>query len=109
MKKVDYTGKCGTCIHFERNKGLRSSWCHKNPYDDSVVHDPRHPYRAVMMSNSCSGFFDVRHTNADEIRYMSDEELAEALSDFQSWGGGLSPDVWLEWLQQPVEPKRAKN
>ena len=42
-------------------------------------------------------------TNADRIRAMSDEELAESLDDWQDWGGGLSKEVWLEWLQQPAE------
>lgn len=42
-------------------------------------------------------------TNADRIREMSDEELAEFLStklndDFYDW-----PDLTLQWLQQPAE------
>lgn len=46
-------------------------------------------------------------TNADAIRAMSDEELAEHLNDWQNWGGGLSTEMWLEWLQQPKD-KEAK-
>ena len=42
-------------------------------------------------------------TNADRIRAMSDEELAENMSDWQWWGGGLDHKDWLEWLQQPAE------
>ena len=42
-------------------------------------------------------------TNADRIRAMSDEELAENMSDWQDWGGGLGPKKWLEWLKQPAE------
>lgn len=42
-------------------------------------------------------------TNADRIRSMTDEELAENMSDWQCWGGGLDPKDWLEWLKQPVE------
>ena len=42
-------------------------------------------------------------TNAQKIRAMSDEELAENMSDWQSWGGGLDPKDWLEWLKQPSE------
>lgn len=42
-------------------------------------------------------------TNADRIRAMSDEELAEFIStklndDFYDW-----PDLTLRWLQQPAE------
>lgn len=42
-------------------------------------------------------------TNADRIREMSDEELAENMSDWQCWGGRLDPKDWLKWLQQPAE------
>lgn len=42
-------------------------------------------------------------TNADHIRSMTDEDLAENLSDWQSWGGGLSPKGWLEWLRLPAK------
>ena len=44
-----------------------------------------------------------KKTNADRIRAMSDEELAENMSDWQWWGGGLDHKDWLEWLQQPAE------
>lgn len=45
----------------------------------------------------------VSMTNADRIRVMSDEELAQFLStklndDFYDW-----PDLTLQWLQQPAE------
>lgn len=42
-------------------------------------------------------------TNADAIRAMSDEELAEHLNDWQDWGGGLSTEMWLDWLRQPKD------
>ena len=51
-------------------------------------------------------------TNADKIRQMSDEELAEILSILASCRkcpvqckGGFSrcDDFWLDWLQQEVE------
>ena len=76
MRKVDYAGKCGTCTHFEANGVRRSGWCHEAPYDDSIVHDPKHPYRARNKSDSCRFYFDMRDTNGDRIRAMSDEELA---------------------------------
>ena len=76
---------------------------------------------------SCQGFIDMRGefhphkeelfmplmTNADRIRHMSDEELAEHI-----WGKFGCPDgktnvtcgyvgeckgCWLEWLKHPVE------
>ena len=44
-----------------------------------------------------------RLTNGDIIRAMSDEELAEGLEDWQDWGGGLSKEMWLEWLKESAE------
>lgn len=52
-----------------------------------------------------------KHTNADRIRSMSDEELAEFLckvkSDYQ-WADHEFPSdeecgEWVEWLQSEVE------
>ena len=37
-------------------------------------------------------------TNADRIRAMSDEELAENLCDKR-----LTKEMWLKWLKQPAE------
>ena len=44
----------------------------------------------------------IPETNADRIRAMSDEELAERLDEWQDWGGGLGKEWWLEWLKQPA-------
>lgn len=47
-------------------------------------------------------------TNADRIRAMSDEELAEYFADIATEvSNGISyserPEEWLEWLKQPAE------
>lgn len=52
-------------------------------------------------------------TNADRIRAMSDEELAEWMFEFdreavaiglmQMEQGLMTKEEWLEWLQQPAE------
>ena len=44
-----------------------------------------------------------KKTNGDRIRAMSDEELAESLEDWQDWGGGLTKELWLEWLKELAE------
>ena len=62
------------------------------------------------------GFSRVPMTNADRIRAMSDEELAELLANetyriakpcFDAFGYGLEKQVIfakrIEWLQQPAE------
>lgn len=47
-------------------------------------------------------------TNADRIRAMTDEELANKISGIESFaltcGGGWPPEKWLDWLRQEAEP-----
>lgn len=69
---------------------LVNDWCEK------VIDSPD-----TDMQRDCQHFREK--TNADRIRSMTDEELAENMSDWQCWGGGLDPKYWLEWLQQPAE------
>ena len=67
---------------------------------------------------SCLDYVKHEMTNADSIRAMSDEELANALfrecTERESCYGcfaykdngecpGSSVSAWLEWLKQPVE------
>lgn len=40
---TDYTGKCGTCKHFEWERSRKSGWCHAYTYGEDVAHDPKHP------------------------------------------------------------------
>ena len=56
---------------------------------------------------------DVR-TNADRIRAMSDEELAEYLAEIgNDVSNGIEyserPDDWLEWLKQPVKIEKVEE
>lgn len=53
--------------------------------------------------DKCKQYKPNYTTNADRIRAMSNEELAENMSDWQCWGGGLDQKDWLEWLKQPAE------
>lgn len=39
-------------------------------------------------------------TNADRIRSMTDEELAEIISE---WDSGMDKEEWLNWLQSEAE------
>lgn len=67
-----------------------------------------------MKKGNCKGYISM--SNADRIRAMSDEELAEFLAEeqyriadivFQQCGFGLEKQVIyarrLDWLQQPAE------
>jgi hypothetical protein len=52
----------------------------------------------------CGGF--ERPTNADRIRAMTDEELANKMRCLESFaltcGSGWPPEKWLEWLKAEV-------
>lgn len=99
--------KCRNCKHLswaEEEPGkMFFGWCHK------VLDSPDPDIERL-----CRGF--ERRTNADRIRAMSDEELAEFLAEeqfriantvFQTVGYGLEKQVIyarrLDWLQQPAE------
>lgn len=42
-------------------------------------------------------------TNADRIRAMSDEELADMFAQFAEENPSDDAMAWLEWLQQPTQ------
>ena len=55
---------------------------------------------------------DSRHTNADRIRNMSDEELAEflAIHDLGLKGNDLPTLTdWLDWLQSEVKVEESEE
>ena len=49
------------------------------------------------------GSHEIQMTNADHIRSMSDEELAECLFQIGYDNGWGLKEYALEWLQQPAE------
>ncbi len=116
LKDIDLTNKCGSRCHFKPIEDKATGECLQNPYDDSVVHDPKHPYWIVQRSRiKCKLYNAKPQTNADRIRAMSDEELAEML-----WKTGRNyravcadhvvdynehRDHLIAWLKQPAEQK----
>ena len=42
-------------------------------------------------------------TNADRIRAMTDEELAEWMAECNAYGERAEASQWLPWLKQPAE------
>ena len=61
------------------------------------------PY--VRPTDSCDGWKSKKTTNADRIRAMSDEELAEYLDKVQCYGFESKMRLlfqWLDWLKQEV-------
>lgn len=116
-KDIDLTNKCGSCCHFNPIEDKATGECLQNPYDDSVVHDPKHPYWIVQRSRiKCKLYNAKPQTNADRIRSMSDEELAkmltvgkEAFDCYECWKAEDEQcdmnceERCLQWLQQPAE------
>lgn len=83
LKHIDLTGKCGSCCYFKPIEDTATGECLKNPYDESVVHDPKYPHWIVQRSRIKCPLYDQKsQTNADRIRAMSDEELAQRLYMF---------------------------
>lgn len=78
------------CLHC----GWRWEWGQENithiPFQDRIVKDINVPCK----------------TNADKIRSMTDEELADFLQDIANFGGvnGLQKIMtWIEWMKQEVK------
>ncbi|MBR5878417.1 MAG: hypothetical protein IKY91_02610 [Akkermansia sp.] len=42
-------------------------------------------------------------TNADHIRSMTDEELAEWMAECNAYGEGAIASQWMPWLKQPYK------
>lgn len=101
MKQIDLTGKCGSCWYFCRIEGTARGECRKFPYGDNVYHDPKHQYFAPAQSRpKCKLYRAKPPSNADRIRAMSDEELAEILHN--AGGNWYTVEYWTKWLKSPV-------
>lgn len=113
MKDIDLTGKCGSCYYFHLIEGTANGECHKFPYGDDVVHDAAHPFFQPGRSRiKCKNYRTTPITNADKIRSMTDEELAEWLhcpgkkrDMFPDCEYYIAPsyEEWLDWLRQEVD------
>ena len=95
------TKTCADCIHEFACRGWTGG---RYISDDSASRCPNHQTVKESGAYLC-GVLDERkrkRTNADRIRSMNDEELAECLYEigYNEW---LSLEGALEWLQQPAE------
>ena len=111
LKDIDLTNKCGSCCHFKTIEDTATGECLQNPYNDTVVHDPKHPHWIVQRSRSKCPLYNAKpQTNADRIRAMSDEELQFFLEDIYAngWTDAVEDTSknrvdWETWLKQPAE------
>lgn len=82
------------------------------PKQSTVVNECKRSFRKMIDEQPTIDVTDTnagKHTNADRIRSMTDEELDAFLrkvkADYQ-WSDPEFPDVdddWTEWLQSEVE------
>lgn len=83
--------KCKNCNNLynlsDKNDVIVGKWCPK-------INDSPH----LDMERSCEHYKAM--TNADRIRSMTDEELAEI---FAQYNISLDKDGWLEWLRAESE------
>ena len=113
LKDIDLTNKCGSCCHFKQIEDTATGECLQNPYNDIVVHDPKHPHWIVQRSRIKCPLYNAKpHTNADRIRAMSDEELAKFIKNIKvrvafckavKNNDAFEELCSAEWLQQPAE------
>lgn len=77
----------------------------------TCIHEYRHPMSEVCRSCGIA-ILNYKErtpalTNADRIRAMSDEEMADAFVKIENSGaihqGPRSKEKWLDWLKSPVE------
>ncbi len=83
--------KCKNCNNLynlsDKNDVIVGKWCPK-------INDSPH----LDMERNCEHYKAM--TNADRIRSMTDEELAEI---FAQYNISLDKDGWLEWLRAESE------
>lgn len=86
--------KCKNCNNLynlsDKNDVIVGKWCPK-------INDSPH----LDMERNCEHYKAM--TNADRIRSMTDEELAEI---FAQYNISLDKDGWLEWLKAEQEGER---
>lgn len=80
MKKV----KCRNCYNY------CNEWC-------ELTLDDKYP----DIERDCQYFREK--TNADHIRSMPDEELAEWMAECNAYGEGAIASQWMPWLKQPYK------
>lgn len=77
----------------------KSAMCEKNKEEDEKW--------GIRRWCDFYGCEDRHPSNADCIRQMSDEELANKMSGLESFaltcGGGWPSEKWLDWLRQEAE------
>lgn len=86
--------KCNTCRHLCKRRdedGTLYDWC------GNILDSPDKDWE-----RDCK-YYQVA-TNADRIRAMSDEELAEFISNqIIDQNIGVPVESWLDWLRQEVK------
>ena len=82
--------------------GKTCAFCDKT---DGLCYTSNPPKRKCTITGK---FHEYDHicdvqTNADRIRAMSDEELADFLAECNAYGERAEASQWLPWLKEPAE------
>ena len=81
------------CVYYERQ-------------EDGLLGRCKYYSKDGVQSWCTEGMDDCEHetpSNADRIRAMSDEELANFLAECNAYGERAEASQWLPWLKQPAE------
>ena len=74
--------------------------CPYNTLDGCKVKE----YSAICpLTNMATPITEYKMTNADRIRVMTDEELAEWMAECNAYKENADASQWLPWLKQPAE------
>ena len=63
----------------------------------------QHGYKVDECNHTDCPYRTEPVTNADKIRAMSDEELAEWMAECNAYKENADASQWLPWLKQPAE------
>lgn len=107
LKDIDLTNKCGSCCHFKPIEDTANGECLQNPYNDSVVHDPKHPHWIVQRSRIKCPLYNAKpQTNAERMISLIQNGKVRDLLDWweEIFEDGVPGDDYFEWwLKLPVK------
>lgn len=92
------------CLHYDCSNRNSFGYC-KTPVCINI-HYQQEQLGLPLTTNKSESVVIKQQTNADRIRAMTDEELAEFLQDIANQGGielGGRLTTWLDWLKEEGE------
>ena len=101
IERMKHDGTCDSCKH-EHEQLL--AWLEELKNYRTHEHIDCEKDKALPDEELQSGAYVSKNiTNADRIRAMSDEELAEWMSRCNAYGESAEAGQWLSWLREPTK------